>query len=190
MPLRRILFLALASLTLALPARATQVVQMDTRDLVHRSSDIVVGSVQSVRPYWNAAHTRILTEVVVDVGEALKGGGSSRITITQLGGELDGMRLAVAGTPVFEPGEQALLFLWTDAKGRRLVNGLAQGKFDIERDAVSGELLVRRNLDGLALLAPKVGARALAQPLAPAATRTRLADFEREIREAVQEDGR
>jgi len=187
MLLRRCLIATVASLALALPAGATQVIRMDTRELVRSSSDIVVGSVEKVRSSWNAAHTRIVTEVTVNVGEALKGTGGSSVTITQMGGEVGGMRLSIAGSPVFQPGEQALLFLWTDAKGRRLVNGLAQGKFDIERDAMSGELLVRRNLDGLSLLPQKGGARAMAQATSPA---TRLEDFKREIAQALREAGR
>ena len=187
MSFRRCFFSALALLATACPAHATQVIPMDTRELVHSSSDIVVATVQQVRSYWNAAHTRIQTDVTVHVGEALKGAGASNVTITQMGGEVDGLRLSIAGTPAFKPGEDALLFLWKDAKGRRLVNGLAQGKFDIERDPVSGEAFVRRSLDGLTLLRGKTGAHvtAEAQP-----SRTRLSDFKREIQQALREDGR
>ena len=187
MVFRRRLLAALAALAIAPPAHATQVIQMDTRDLVRSSSDIVVGSVDRVRSYWNANHTRILTDVTVNVGESLKGDASHAVTITQMGGVVDGMRLTIDGTPVFKPGEQAVLFLWRDAQGRRLVNGLAQGKFDIQRDASTGELLVRRSLDGLSLLNARTRAGVGAQAVEP---RTRLDDFRRQILQALREDGR
>ena len=188
MPLGRRLFATLALLSLALPAHATQVIPMDTRELVRTSSDIVVGSVEHVHSYWNAAHTRILTDVTFHVGEAMKGaGGDGSVTITQMGGVVDGMRLSIAGSPVFTPGEEALLFLWTDARGRRLVNGLAQGKFDIDRDPVSGEAIVRRNLDGLTMLDLKSGTRSMAQT---PPERVRLSDFKREIAQVLREAGR
>ena len=57
-------------------------------------------------------------------------------------------RYSVPGCPVFEPGEEALLFVWRDPAGRAQVNGLAQGKFDIRRDAKSGERFVQRAIPG------------------------------------------
>ncbi|OGU00768.1 MAG: hypothetical protein A2W29_13490 [Gemmatimonadetes bacterium RBG_16_66_8] len=187
MAILRLLPPAIAALLIASAACATQVLRLDTRELARSSSDIVIGTVDSTRSYWNAEHTRILTDITVVVSETLKGPGPSRLTLTQVGGEVDGMRLSVAGTAVFMSGEEALLFVWRDAKGRAQVNGLAQGKFEIQRDPQGGERVVTRRIDGLALRDPRT-LRAV-QP-AERAGRVRLDDLKREIRQALEEDGR
>src|SRR5262245_42185049 len=116
---RRLLALLLGA-CLATAAAATSLIQLDTPALVRGSHDIVIGRVVSQRSHWNPGHSRILTDIVVAVDETLKGttdaGGT--ITLTQLGGVVDGARLAVAGSPTFAPGEEALLFVWRDPDGR------------------------------------------------------------------------
>jgi hypothetical protein len=188
MNLRYTLFLAcaLALLAGAPVAHATQVLHQDLRALTLGSSDIVVGHVATTRTYWNAAHTRILTDVTVSVGEALKGEPGEQLVLTQLGGDLDGLRLAVPGGPVFRPGEEALLFVWRDGQGRAQVNGLAQGKFDITTDPATGERTLQR--------LPEAAAADL-KTLSPlkagqAAPRLRLTDMVSAIRTIVAEAGR
>ncbi len=187
-PLRSPIFVALAALLLlpAAHALATQVVPLDTRGLVRSSHDIVIGDVLATRSYWNAERSRILTDVTVRVSESLKGAGGE-VTLTQVGGEVDGAVYEVHGSPVFRRGERALLFLWRDSRGRAQVNGLGQGKFDITRDPASGALTVQRPLPGLrfrdarSLGALRAGERAPAVP---------LADLVAEVRRVLAEDGR
>jgi hypothetical protein len=181
--------LCAAALALALSARgssATEIVHLDTRALVLESSDIVVGHVQSTRSYWNASHTKIFTDVTVGIAEALKGGAGAQLTLTQLGGEVDGVRYNVPLSPMFTPGEDALLFVWRGPSGRAQVNGLSQGKFEIRTDA-AGRRTVQRALPGLAVsdarslrLVPE-GARAPEIPLDA---------MMGEIRRVLQEGGR
>jgi hypothetical protein len=147
----RLFALVLLGATLAPSAFATQVLQQDTPALVQSSSDIVIGSVESAASHWNAKHTRIVTDVAVRVEESLKGANTPTVTLTQMGGDVDGMHLEVAGSPVFQRGQRSVFFLWRDSKGRAQVNGLAMGKFDIERDPATGRAMVRRQLDGLTL---------------------------------------
>ena len=179
--------LAVALLLLAASAEATTLRALDTRSLTRESSDIVIGAVTGVRSYWNDAHTRILTDVSVDVRETLAGGTATRLTLTQYGGEVDGVRVSVPGAPLFVPGEEALLFVWRDATGRAQVNGLAQGKFDIERDAATGERLVQRGVPGFAVRDVRT-LRPLRQQ--EAAPRLRLDDLVREIHAALREADR
>jgi hypothetical protein len=181
-------YLLLAAFALwALPATATQMNHLDTRALSRGSSDIVIGTVERVQPRWDAAHKRILTDIDVRVSESLKGGGGGVITLTQMGGELDGVRLEIEGSPAFRPGQESLFFLWRDRTGRAQVNGLAQGKFDIRRDARTGAATVRRPLPGFGAR----DARSLA--LVPAGERApdlSLDAIRAEIRTAMQEAGR
>jgi hypothetical protein len=189
MPASRFALLALA-LALALvapPAGATQVLHQTLRDLTVGSSDIVVGQIEGMQSHWNAAHTRILTDVTVRVSESLKGAGSATLTLTQLGGDLDGFRYAVAGSPLFRPGEQALLFVWRDAKGQAQVNGLAQGKFDITTDAATGARTVQRVAEGLRI---REVTRLSAVPGGQPAPGVALDDMVGEIRRILAEGGR
>jgi hypothetical protein len=159
--------------------------QLDTRELTLDSHDIVVGEVQSVRSYWNAAHTRIFTDVTVHVTRSLKGSAGSMLTLTELGGEVDGARLDVPGCPTFRPGQQSLLFVWRDSQGRAQVNGLAQGKFDIQADPSTGERTVQRAVPGFgAHDAKTLRVVPAGQPL----PRLRLDDLVREITRTMAEE--
>ncbi|MEO5617368.1 MAG: hypothetical protein ABIS67_06325 [Candidatus Eisenbacteria bacterium] len=188
MPLFRSFLLA-ALVTAALPAaiaQATQVIPLDTRGLVRSSNDIVIGEVIATRSYWNPEGTRILTDVSVRVSETLRG-AEGTITLTQLGGEVDGAIYDVPGSPAFRRGEQALLFLWRDTRGRAQVNGMAQGKFDITRDAASGARTVQRPLPGLGFRDPRSLSALRAGERAPAVP---LADMVTEVKRLITEGGR
>jgi hypothetical protein len=188
MPSYRVLpVFALLALALGVPtARATQMMQLDTQALVHDSDDIVVGQVESVQPHWNASHTKIFTDVSVRVTQALKGGAGDRITLTQLGGEVDGVRYTIPGCPAFVRGEEALLFVWRGTRGQPQVTGLAQGKFDIRRDAATGVATVQRSLPGLAVRDPRM---LRLVPQGQPAPRIPLDDLLREIRQVVDQEG-
>lgn len=168
-------------------ADATQVIPTDLREMSLGSTDILVATVEATRSYWNDARTRIYTEVTVRVDESLKGVPSGRVSLVQMGGELDGVRLAVEGSPAFRPGDEAVLFLWRDPAGRAQVNGLAQGKFDIRRDPASGERMVSRSLEGLRFAG---SARAGGARSAESSIPTRLEDLKREIRLHLAAAGR
>ena len=176
------LFVIAVGLASASPTGATTMRHLDTRALTLGSSDIVVGQVEAVRPRWSADHRKLFTDVDVRVSQSLKGATAERITLTQLGGELDGVKVSIPGGPLFKPGNEALLFVWRDAKGRPQVNGMAQGKFDIERDAATGTLMVQRNTPGFAVKDVKslVGTQSAA-----AAPRLPLDDLVREIKSAL-----
>ena len=167
-------------------ASATQVTRLDTWTMAQTSSDIVIGKVTGTQARWNDAHTKIVTDVQVEVAEALKGGATTTLTLTQLGGEVDGARYSVPGCPAFRSGEEVLLFVWRDAQGRAQVNGLSQGKFEIERDAKTGEATVQRSLPGLAVR----DAKSLAsRPTAGSVGRVKLSELKTAILEALSTEG-
>jgi hypothetical protein len=183
---RRVLLLAAFALW-ASPAHATQMNHLDTRALARGSSDIVIGTVERVQSHWDAAHKRILTDVDVRVSESLKGAGGGVVTLTQMGGEVDGMRLEIEGSPAFRTGQETLLFLWRDRNGRAQVNGLAQGKFDIRRDPRTGTATVQRRLPGFGARDPRTLSLVPAGETAPDLS---LDAVRSEIRTALQEAGR
>lgn len=185
---RRLSLCVFLLMLFALPVNATQMVALDLATLANDSRDIVVGRVLEQRAHWNAQHTRIVTDVVVAVDEALKGGddGNGTLTLTQLGGVVDGARYSVPGVPTFQRGEEVLLFVWRDARGRAQVNGLAQGKFEIRTDAATGEKLVQREFPGLAVKDLTTLAAADGSRPAP---RFRLSELKANIAQALRTNG-
>jgi hypothetical protein len=175
--------LAFAAPAASLPALATTLQHLDTRALALGSQQIVVGAVEDVHARWNDTHSTIVTDVVVRVTESVKGEAASRILLTQLGGEVNGVRVSIPGCPTFRAGEEALLFVWRDPRGGAQVTGLAQGKFEIERDPASGERYVQRRLPGFAVADAK-SLRAV--PAGTPVPRLRLTDFLAEIQRATE----
>ena len=178
----------LSAASVAAPvANATQVMHLDTRGLTRESSDIVIGTVGVQQAHWNDAHTMIVTDVTIQVSQSLKGAATTELKLTQIGGEVDGMRYSVPGTPTFRTGEEVLVFAWRDRTGRPQVDGLAQGKFEIDRDPASGARVVQRAVPGLAIRDAK---NLEAVPVGRRAPRLKLDALVREIQGALQEDGR
>jgi hypothetical protein len=155
--LRLALLALLLAASMALPAQATVMQLLAVEDLTRRSSDVIVGQVQASETEWNAAHTRIYTRIQLRIDETLKGSltRSQIVTVTQLGGEKDGIRLDYAGRPTFTVGESVVLFTTRAKNNDLIVVGLKQGKMnlignEIKRD-FSGITLVQRSADGRSL---------------------------------------
>lgn len=148
--LRQLVFLALLCTTAISPllipptAHATQILVQTPEEMGRMSELVVQGRVSEVRSYWSTSKTKILTEVRVEVDRAHKGLADAALSIVQLGGEVDGVRMSVAGTPHWTPGEEVLVFLEPSTNGGFRVAGFSQGKFLVEHDARTGESYVRR----------------------------------------------
>ncbi len=81
-------------------------------ELTNGADSVIVGTVVELSSYWNDEHTGIYTSVVLSVDEALKGKkDKDRITVTFLGGEVDGMGQWVSDMASFDQGEKAVVFL-------------------------------------------------------------------------------
>jgi hypothetical protein len=181
-------WLAAAMLAIAANAPhafATQVRHLDMRELSQSSSDIVIGRVERVASRWNESKTKIFTDVTVRVSQSLKGADGA-VTFSQLGGTVGDLRQEVHGCPAFTAGEEAVLFLWRDAKGRAQLNGLGQGKFEIRRDA-GGRALVQRHVEGLAVREARLLRSVPAGNSAPGVP---LEELVTEIRTVLAEGGR
>jgi hypothetical protein len=100
-------------LRLAFPA----VIQSGTQnsnleELISGADVIIIGTVAEDSSYWNDTRTEIYTSVILTVEENLKFAVSQdRIIITIPGGEVDGIKQWISGSPVFDQGEQTLVFL-------------------------------------------------------------------------------
>ena len=115
---------------------------LEIEDLARLSTDIIHGQVLSTRTYWDDTHTRILTAVRVQVNECFKGASKrgAVVTITQWGGELDGIRMDFSGRPTFQVGETTVLFTRANPHNDLLVVGLKQGKLIVQGNEAKREL--------------------------------------------------
>ncbi len=181
---RACLLTVLLSAVLAVTSAATEVVPSSAEELALGADLVVRGRVESVRPLWNASHTRILTEVDVVVDRSLKGSAPRVVRVVQMGGRLDGVRMTVAGALDWRPGEDVLLFLERSLPQRFRVAGFSQGKYTIERDPATGVEFARGA--GLAGVVPAGAARGRAAPPA----RLRLEDLLDRLAPAIEEGGR
>jgi hypothetical protein len=143
----RVLSILLAALcVLAGPADATQVISKSVEQLGGESESVVRGKVTDVRSFWNDKHTKIFTEVFVEVDETYKGGNLRTVRLLQLGGTVEPVKMTVHGALQWRVDEEVLLFL-EPYQGAYHVSGFSQGKFPIERDKRTGEPFIRRMLD-------------------------------------------
>lgn len=152
--LRSALPALLLTTLLVLPAQATVMQLLEVEDLTRLSSDVIYGQVQASETVWNDAHTRIYTRIQVRIDEVLKGSltASQNVTINQLGGSKDGVKLDFAGRPTFTIGESVVLFATRAKNNDLIVVGLKQGKMTVVGNEVrrdfSGITLVQRTAEG------------------------------------------
>ena len=114
---------------LCFSAFATVMVRLDLNDLVQSSTWIVEGVVEEVDKSAPTQQGGVETRVRVRIVSRWKGPESrGHLTLRLPGGERDGTVTRVAGMPVFQIGEEVLLFLEPVAGGW-IPTGLGQGVF-------------------------------------------------------------
>ncbi|MBZ0270051.1 hypothetical protein K8I85_18015 [bacterium] len=126
--------MAAAVLALALGpvgAAATSYAPLPLSEAVARSSDIVHGRVTGTTSRWNADHSAIETEAVVEVIERVKGESSEEIRVVWPGGEVGALRMEAAGVSPLREKQEVVLLLESRPDGRKVVTGLSHGRFDV-----------------------------------------------------------
>ncbi len=134
-------FLVAALFVLGTAAIATTVIPRTVEQLTASSTHVVRARAVDHHSEWNADHTRIFTYTRFLVLQSFKGDAPSTITVKQLGGHAGGYNMKVAGVRYWQNGEQAVLFLQSDADATFAVTGLMQGDFRLD-DNGSGEIVV------------------------------------------------
>jgi len=171
-----LLALALAALS---PVYGTLVPRLSFEELVGQCAVVVHGRVSSVRVAWDAERENIWTYYEIVLDEALKGSPGRTVEIQEPGGELDGMRMEIVGTPRYELGEEVVVFASPTPAGLRTC-GWGQGRFVVAGEP--GQRRVCNDLGDVQLTAPsKTGRQRTA-----AAPEEALAVFKQRIREEVQ----
>lgn len=119
-----------ASLLVLLPAIAwaTTVVPHSLAERAKASQRVAVVQVLSRWSELAADGRSMKTFTRVVVGEDVKGGGPSELTIVQLGGKVGAWEAWVPGDATFEVGETALVFLSCREPGRCALVAMGEGK--------------------------------------------------------------
>jgi hypothetical protein len=175
----------LALLLGVLSARATVVPRFSLEALAADAEHIV--HARAIRSWvaWDRDRAYIWTHTEFAVTEALKGGSSTRLVVSEPGGALDGLVLQVEGAPRLADGEEVVLFVHRTPSYRRTL-GYGQGKFTVERMA-NEATRVRSTAAGLVLADPA----GKAAPLRTAATADgmELTAFKSLVRRLVSQSG-
>ncbi len=117
---------------------------------------VLRGQVVAAESRWDGSNV-LYTYVTLDVSRVVLGSGvPARLVLKQLGGETGGIGLWVAGQASFAVGEDVLLELAArPSDGTLSTAGLARGKWQVERDEVTGaEIAIQRQDDGTDLRRP------------------------------------
>jgi hypothetical protein len=117
---------------------ATAMIQLSLKQLSQGAETIVLGTVTHQESAWNAQHTAIYTDVILDVEEAIKGAAGSEVTFRFAGGEVGDIGMRTSTAPTFYIGEQVIVFLHTEGSTAQLF-GLRQGKFTVSDGTVTQE---------------------------------------------------
>jgi hypothetical protein len=178
--------LTLAALA-AVPASASVIVRLDVGALTAQADVIVRGRVVAERSRWDGRRTRIVTDVWLLVAQTYRGrvAAGEVITVTRLGGSVDGIGMRVAGEATFDVGEEAVVFLRRHGAGalaRHTVVGMAQGKLTVVRSPDAAHVLASPGAAGLRLVTPDGGRL---QPVTPRGALQPLGDVERAIAAAL-----
>ena len=168
-------------LLLSLAASATTMLRADLPELAQKSDTIVHGTVRRVESRWSGDGRRILTDVEIQVTEALKGQAGSTVLVTQPGGRVGDIGQRVSGLASFTPGEEVVVFLERRGTQAFRLSGMAQGKYQVQRtEGGKGAMAVPEPTGDVLLLDPDTrqptdsSLRSLSLPELKAAIRTAL----------------
>jgi len=137
-------FWALATIVAGLavrPALATTLVRLSLEQLTQAATEVVRARVVRQESHWNEDHTRIATVTTLAVDQTLKGHPPATIEVEQPGGTVGNIHVRVAGTVLFRPQADYVIFLEPSAvtPSRFRVVGMAQGAYRVYRDATTHE---------------------------------------------------
>ncbi len=129
----------------AVPAGASQFINIPFDELVGGSAVIVRGTLGPVSSSWDADGKVIYSRSQLIVTRYLAGDGPEVLTVREVGGTVGNYTQQAIGFPVLRQGEDVVLFLtpWEDGHGDVRINEYAKGKYLVERDFAGVEYVMR-----------------------------------------------
>lgn len=159
---------------------ATVLLPADFLEMVDGSQIIVHGRVTDVRSQDTAGRQTIQSVITVAVLDPLKGQAGGSVVFRIPGGQIGRYRRFMIGAPVFNQGDEVVLFLSGRAPSMPMPFGLSQGVYRVMRDA-DGRVLVTPP----PVLARGLGAERVVRG-DPARRALPIEAFAREVRSAVE----
>jgi len=161
---RRLLVLLLGLACLAGPLAATSVVPPAFSELVNGADYIVRARVKSVTPEVRLRNGRelIYSKVELDVLEVIAGTPPQPLVLTMLGGKMGDRKVMIQGAPVFNVGNEDILFVRGNGRVFYPLLALMHGQYPLLRDAqrANRQYVNRSNL------VPLLTTDEVAQPMA------------------------
>jgi len=104
---------------------------MTLEDLASQSQSVVHGKVVRTWSAWDNNEQVIWTHYEVEVSDSLKGTAQNKLVVSEPGGTVGATSMLIAGTPVYEVGEEIVLFTEATPIGYARTCGWGQGKFRV-----------------------------------------------------------
>jgi hypothetical protein len=167
---------------LGMPASASTMFQLELPTLSRASDAVVHGTVRRVESRWSRDRRRIITDVEIEVSEALKGQLGHTVLLIQPGGRVGDIGQVVSGMASFTQGEEVVVFL--ERRGSRAFGlvGMSQGKYAVLRTGDTRSALAVPAAKDLRLVDPKTS-----QPTASGPRAVALEELKASIRAALQQ---
>lgn len=185
----RVAGLALLLCFVALPAWSTLVPRLTLEQMADEAASVVHGKVLRTWSAWDNAHQFIWTHYEIGVADTMKGVPGATVTISEPGGEVNGLHMTISSAPVYQVGEEVVIFATATEIGLQRTSGWGQGKFSV--GLVNGNRIVR---------APGLAAELVDLPGQRATKSTgtsrksldglSLTEFKAQLRELIQSRGK
>jgi hypothetical protein len=124
--------LIFAALSIAAAVRATTLARLSLDQLAAAADNVARVRCAGAESRWE--NGSIWTVTTFDVVESMKGKLPAQVTVRLPGGRVGHLTAAVDGTPRFNPGDDAIVFLERSSAGGYSVTGWVEGTFRISRD--------------------------------------------------------
>src|SRR5687767_1770455 len=128
-------FVAVLSLVLAAStlSAATFDRVIDEASLIERADLVVIATVEGAAS--RTADRAIVTDYRLRVERVLRGSASSdALTVTEFGGTVDGLIMAISGAVTYEPGSRVLTFLRARGDGTYVTAYMSAGALRFVRE--------------------------------------------------------
>jgi hypothetical protein len=146
------LFTFLLPLVPLTAVRATTLVRLSLDQLASGSDAVARVNFSSAVTRWE--NGTIWTITTVKVIETLKGNLPGEISVRLPGGRVGHLTATVEGTPRFNPGDDAIVFLKISQAGGFTVAGWVEGTFRVLRDPRTGNQTVTQDSSAFAVFDP------------------------------------
>jgi hypothetical protein len=127
-------------------------IHQDVPELSRLADTVIRGTVLRTEGRWSGDRRTIFTEVEIQVAETLKGRARKSVIVRERGGVVGNIGQRVDGVASFQKGEEVVVFLARKPDDSFAVEGMAQGKFRVERTSDGrGAFAVRGDVEAVVL---------------------------------------